>query len=70
MKPWSSELWNSSKAESKDDPRSRCPKTSTTDKQVDAIRCMVLDDRHLTVQQIAKFIVISSGSVYTVLTEI
>lgn len=46
------------------------PKTSTTDDQVDAIHCMVLNDRCLSVKQTAKFIGISSGSVHAVLTEI
>lgn len=52
-----------------DDPRSYPPKTSTTDDRVDAKNRMVLDDKCLTVQQMAKSIGISSGSVHTGLTE-
>ena len=53
-----------------DDPRSGHPKTSITDEPVDAIHRMVLDEKRLTVQQIAKSIGISAGSVHTGLTEI
>ena len=53
-----------------DNPKSGCPKTSTTNEQVDAIHHMGLDDRHLTVQYIAKSIDISSGLVHTILTEV
>ena len=35
------------------DPRSGCPKTSTANNQVDAIHRNVLDDRRLTIPQIA-----------------
>ena len=42
--------------------------TSTTDEQVDAIHCLILDKRHFTVNQIAKSTDICSGSVYTILT--
>lgn len=52
----------------KDDPRSNRPKLSTIDEQVDAFHRMVLDDRRLSVEKIAKSIGISSGSVHTVLT--
>ena len=52
------------------DSWSGCPKTSTTDEYVDGIFLMVLEDRHLTPQQIAKAIGISFASVYTLLTEI
>ena len=47
----------------KDGPRADRPKTTTTDEQVDAIHRMDLDNRRLTIQQIAKAIGISSGSV-------
>ena len=42
------------------------PKTSITDEQVDVIDLMIWDDRPFTVQQIVKFIGISSGSVHSV----
>ena len=45
-------------------------KTSTINEQVNAIHCMVPDDRHLTAQQIDMSIGISSGLVNNVLTEI
>ena len=38
------------------DPRSSRRKTSTTDEEVDAIHCIVLNDRRLIVQLIAKSI--------------
>ena len=53
-----------------DDRWSGRPKTSTTDVQVDAIHHMVLDDRRLTKEQIAKTVDISSGSVHSVLSNI
>ena len=59
-----------SKNSTENDPQSGHPKTSTTDEQANAIYCMVLDERHLTIQQMAKSIDISSGLGYTVLTEI
>ena len=46
------------------------PKISTTDKQNYVIPCIVLDKRHLTVDQMANSIGISTGSVHTVLSEI
>ena len=57
------------KDSTEDGSRSGRPKTSTTDKQVDAIYRMVLDERRHTVQQIAKLIVINSGLVHSVLIE-
>ena len=51
------------------DSTERRPKT-TADKQVDAIHCMVLVNRRLTVQKIAKFIGLNSYSFHSALTEI
>ena len=42
------------------------PQKLTTDEKVDAIHCMILDDRRLILQQIAKFWGINSGPVHTV----
>ena len=47
-----------------------CPDISTPDKQVDAIHRRIFDDRHITVQQIAKTTDITSGSVHTVSTDV
>ena len=52
------------------DPLQERLKTSTADKQVDAIDFMILVERHLILQHIAKSICIISGSVHNVLTEI
>lgn len=69
VKKWASEFkWGRNSTEN--DPRLGCPKTTSTDKQVDVIYCIVLDERHLTVQKIAKIIGINSGLVYTVLIQI
>lgn len=69
VKKWAAEF-KRGRVSTEDDPRSGRPKTSTTDEQVAAIHRMVLDDRRQTVQQIAKSIGISSGSVHAVLTDI
>ncbi|XP_072042946.1 histone-lysine N-methyltransferase SETMAR-like [Amphiura filiformis] len=52
-----------------DDPRSGSTRSSTTSDQVDAIRRIVLKDRHLTTQQIANKMRISYGSVKSVLND-
>ena len=52
------------------DPLPSHPKNSTTNEKVDAIYYIILDDKCLTVWQIAKSVGLSSGSVDTVLTEI
>ena len=68
VKKWAVKFkWSRDSTE--DDPRSSCQKTSIIDGQVD-VYYMIWDDRHLTVQQIAKSIGISSGSIHTILTEI
>lgn len=64
------QLWATEFKSDRNSTKDPYPKTSTTDEQIDTIHRMVLDDSHLTVQQIAKSIGISSGSVHTVLTEI
>jgi transposase len=53
-----------------DDPRSGRPKTSTTDDQVEAIHRTVLDDRRLSIRQIANIVGVSYGSVQSALTDI
>ena len=53
----------------KDDPQSGRPKTSTLDKQVDAIHSVVWDNKRLTIQQVVEYIGTSPGLVYAVLTE-
>ena len=68
VKKWAAELkWG--RESTKDGPRCDLPKTSTTDKKIDAIQRMIFDDKRLTVQQIAKSIGIISGSVHTNLTK-
>ena len=52
-KKWTTEF-KRGRNSTKDDPQSGHPKTSTSDEQIDVIHLMVLGDRHLTVQQIAK----------------
>ncbi|XP_025105736.1 uncharacterized protein LOC112571137 [Pomacea canaliculata] len=66
---WAAEF-KRDRVSTEDDPRSGQPKTSTTDDQVDVNHRLVLNDGHITVQQIAKSKGISSGSAHTVLTEI
>ena len=66
IKKWAAEF-KRGRDSTEDDPRSGRPKTSTTDEQVHATHRMVLDDRRLTVQQIAKTTGISAGSVHTIL---
>ena len=56
---WTAEF-KRSKDSTEDDLLSDHIKTSITDEQVDVIHPMVLDDRHLTDQQIAKSISMSS----------
>ncbi|XP_030003909.1 histone-lysine N-methyltransferase SETMAR-like [Sphaeramia orbicularis] len=69
VRKWVAEF-KQGRTSTEDDPRSGCPKTSSSDEQVDAIHCMVLSDRRMTVQQIAKATDISVGSVHHVLTDI
>ena len=69
VKKWDTE-YKRGRVSIEDDPRSGRPKTSTTDEQVDTIHRMVLDDRRLTVEQIAKNTDISSGSGHRVLYDI
>ena len=47
-----------------------CPKSVTTDHQIEAIHSMVMNDRRVTVQHIADTMGISVGSVHAALTYI
>lgn len=62
------EIFTQNLDNTEDDHHPGRPKS--TDERVDAVHRMIQDDRRFTGQEIAKFIVISSGLVYTVLTEI
>ena len=60
--------WDRNNAE--DNSQSGRPKTLTNDEQVNALHCLNLDDRRLSIQKIAKSIIISSDRFYDILTEI
>ena len=51
------------------DPRSGRPSTSRMEEVIDQVREKVLEDRHLTVQEIVAEMGISTGSVHSILTE-
>ena len=51
------------------DPRSRRPSTSRKEEVIDQVREEVLEDCHLTVQEIVAKVGISTGSVHSILTE-
>ena len=69
MKKWVAKF-KRGRDSTKDYQRSGHPKTSTTDKQIDAIHRMVLNDNHLIIQLRAKSIGIRSGSVHSVSTDL
>ena len=45
-----------------EDPRSGQPSTSTDDVHIDAVRDLILQNRHLTIREIAEDVGISFGS--------
>ena len=51
------------------DPRSGRPSTSRNEEAMDQVREKVLEDRRLTVREIAAEMGISTGSVHSILTE-
>lgn len=53
-----------------DDPRSGRPSTSVNFEMVDKVHDMVLTDRRVKVREIAEALKISSGSVYTMLSDV
>ena len=68
VKKWAAKF-KQDRHSTEDDPQSGHSKAATIDKQVDAIHCMVLNDRHLSLPQTVKSIGITSGFIHTVLTE-
>ena len=52
-----------------EDPRSGQPSTSTDDVHIDAVRDLILQNRHLTIREIAEDVGISFGSCQAILTE-
>ena len=50
-------------------PRLRRPSTSRKEEVIDQVCEKVLEDRHLTIQEIAAEVGISTGSVHSILTE-
>ena len=69
VKKWSAEF-KLDRDSTEEDHQSGSSKVLTIYEQVGTTQLMVLDDKHLTVQQMANSIGISSGSVQTLLTEI
>ena len=52
-----------------DQPRSGRPRTSITDENIEAVRNMLANDRHLTVDEIVEKLSISHGSAYSILRD-
>jgi len=52
-----------------EDPRSGRPSTSTDDVHIDAVRDLILQNRRLTIREIAKDVGISFGSCQAILAE-
>ena len=52
-----------------EDSRSGQPSTSTDDVHIDAVRHLILQNRHLTIREIAEDVGISFGSCQAILTE-
>ncbi|XP_029636823.1 uncharacterized protein LOC115212122 [Octopus sinensis] len=51
----------------KDDPRSRCPATATTQENIDHVQHMVMDDRRLNIDHIANAVGSSHKQVENIL---
>ena len=69
VKKWVADLKRGRESTDNDERTGR-QKTATTNAQVDGIRRMVINDRHVTVKDIAEALCISAGSVHTALTGI
>lgn len=58
------------RANCEDDPRSGRPSTSVTDENVARIEKLVLEDRRISIQQLAEILHISFGCVQSILTDV
>jgi len=52
-----------------EDPQSGRPSTSTDDVHIDGVRDLILQNRRLTIREIAEYVGISFGSCQAILTE-
>jgi hypothetical protein len=50
-----------------DDERSGCPSTSTTEENTERVRTMILDNRRVTIDEVAYHLLISHGSVHEII---
>ena len=66
MKKWAAEF-KRGRESIKDDPKSRCPSTVTTQENIDRIHQMVMNDRRLTISHLANVISISRERVENIL---
>ena len=66
VQKWTAEF-NRSRESLEDDPRSGRPATATTQENIDRVNHMVMDDRRLTVNQIANAVGISRERVENIL---
>ena len=53
-----------------DDPRPGCPSTSTTDKNIEAVKKMILDNRRITIREVADDVGISFGSCQAIFMDV
>jgi transposase len=68
VKKWSKE-YKHGRESLQDDPRSRRPSTPITQQNVDAVLQLIMADRRVTIEKIAKVLEISIGSVFTIIHE-
>ena len=68
------QLWHNQFKEGRedvnDDVRTGRPSTSTTDKKIEAVKKVILDNRRITIREMADDVDISLGSCQTIFTDV
>ena len=67
VKKWAAEFKKQGRTSLEDDPRSGRPSSATTQENIDLVHQMVIDDRRLTVNEIAEAVAISRERVENIL---
>ena len=66
IKEWYSRFKEGTSVDS--EPRHSRPSTSRNDNVINQVRTLVMQDRHITVRELADEVGVSTGSVHTILT--